>query len=196
MPLLLLLLPPPPLLLRASWWPAPARELRRGPEAVALLELGAEHAEMGMIRSLLVVVAEPPALATTERGSALWPTSIDVAPETHLRASSDESFGLTPLPPPRALAPPRSRRPSPPRAPRAPRPRAEHPRRRGRLPSFGSYHLERFENLFFPVGACINPSRGVSNALFCRCADAPTALGQRCHLVHQTRHGLIVHCRP
>ena len=42
----------------------------------------------------------------------------------------------------------------------------------------------------------VNPSTGVSNTLFCRCADAPTALGQRCHLVHQTRHGLIVHCRP
>ena len=42
----------------------------------------------------------------------------------------------------------------------------------------------------------INPPRGLSNALFYRCADAPTALGQRCHLVHQMRHGLIVHCRP
>ena len=41
----------------------------------------------------------------------------------------------------------------------------------------------------------INPSRGLSNALFFRCAEAPTALGQRCDLVHQMRHGLIVHCR-
>ena len=31
---------------------------------------------------------------STERSSAFWPTSMDVAPETHLKASSDESFGL------------------------------------------------------------------------------------------------------
>ena len=29
-----------------------------------------------------------------ERSSAFWPMSMDVAPETHLKASSDESFGL------------------------------------------------------------------------------------------------------
>jgi hypothetical protein len=41
----------------------------------------------------------------------------------------------------------------------------------------------------------LNPSRGVSNTIFCRCSDAPTALGQRCDLAHRKRHGLIVHCR-
>ena len=35
-----------------------------------------------------------------------------------------------------------------------------------------------------------------TNTLFGRCADAPPALGQRCHLAHQKYHGLILHCRP
>ena len=47
-----------------------------------------------------------------------------------------------------------------------------------------------------PSTTTVHSPNLTTNTLFGRCADAPPALGQRCHLAHQKYHGLTLHCRP